>query len=111
MKGSQQGNNMIQKGKISNGVKAIVLRAAGINCDMETEYALELAGAEAERVHINRIIEDKELLEEFQILVFPGGGYTLCHKPKSVYSLSVADKSICRSLTPRAKLLSKTKTL
>jgi phosphoribosylformylglycinamidine synthase len=31
-------------------VKAIVLRAAGINCDMETEYALQLAGAEAERV-------------------------------------------------------------
>lgn len=54
-------------------VKAIVLRAAGINCDMETEYALELAGAKAERVHINRIIEDKDALEGFQILVVPGG--------------------------------------
>jgi phosphoribosylformylglycinamidine synthase len=54
-------------------VKAIVLRAAGINCDMETEDALELAGAEAERVHINRIIEDKSAVDECQILVFPGG--------------------------------------
>jgi phosphoribosylformylglycinamidine synthase I len=54
-------------------VKAIVLRAAGINCDMETEYALELAGARAQRVHINRIIENKNLLEAFQIIVFPGG--------------------------------------
>jgi phosphoribosylformylglycinamidine synthase I len=54
-------------------VKAIVLRAAGINCDMETEHALELAGAQAERVHINRIIEDKDALEGFQILVVPGG--------------------------------------
>ncbi len=54
-------------------VKAIVLRAAGINCDMETQYALELAGAEAQRVHINRIIENSSLLNEFQILVFPGG--------------------------------------
>ena len=54
-------------------VKAIVLRAAGINCDMETEYALELAGAKAERMHINRIIENKTLLDEFQIIVFPGG--------------------------------------
>ncbi len=54
-------------------VKAIVLRAAGINCDMETEYALELAGAKAQRTHINRIIEDKTLLDEFQIIVFPGG--------------------------------------
>ena len=54
-------------------VKAIVLRAAGINCDMETEYALELAGAKAQRMHINRIIRDKTLLDEFQIIVFPGG--------------------------------------
>jgi phosphoribosylformylglycinamidine synthase I len=54
-------------------VKAIVLRAAGINCDMETEYALELAGARAQRVHINRIIEDKNLLDAFHIIVFPGG--------------------------------------
>jgi phosphoribosylformylglycinamidine synthase I len=53
--------------------KAIVLRAAGINCDMETEYALELAGAKAERVHVNRIIEDKSALDEYQIIVFPGG--------------------------------------
>jgi phosphoribosylformylglycinamidine synthase len=54
-------------------VKAIVLRAAGINCDMETEHALELAGAQAQRIHINRIIEDINLLDAFQIIVFPGG--------------------------------------
>jgi phosphoribosylformylglycinamidine synthase subunit PurQ / glutaminase len=54
-------------------IKAIVLRAAGINCDMETQYALELAGAKAERIHINRLIENKNLLDNYQILVFPGG--------------------------------------
>jgi len=54
-------------------VRAIVLRAAGINCDMETEYALQFAGAKAERVHINRIIEDKDALEQYHILVVPGG--------------------------------------
>ena len=54
-------------------VKAIVLRAAGINCDLETEHALKLAGAETDRVHINRIIENKDMLEAYQILVFPGG--------------------------------------
>lgn len=53
-------------------VKALVLRAAGINCDRETEYALELAGAEAQRIHINRLIRDKKLLDHFQILVIPG---------------------------------------
>ncbi len=54
-------------------IRAVVLRAAGINCDMETEFALEQAGAQAERVHINRMIEDKRLLEDYQIMVFPGG--------------------------------------
>ena len=54
-------------------VRAIVLRAAGINCDMETEHALEKAGATADRVHINKMIEDKSLLKAYQIIVFPGG--------------------------------------
>jgi phosphoribosylformylglycinamidine synthase subunit PurQ / glutaminase len=54
-------------------VKAIVLRAAGINCDLETQHAFELAGAQADRVHINRIIEDKSLFDNYQILVIPGG--------------------------------------
>jgi hypothetical protein len=45
----------------------LVLRAAGINCDMETEWALKLAGAETDRIHINRIIENKGLLEDYQI--------------------------------------------
>jgi phosphoribosylformylglycinamidine synthase len=54
-------------------VRAVVLRAAGINCDMETEYALQLAGAKAERVHINRLIENKSTLDQYQIIVFPGG--------------------------------------
>jgi len=54
-------------------VNAIVLRAAGINCDMETGHALELAGAAAQRVHVNRVIENKNLLDEFQIMVIPGG--------------------------------------
>ena len=54
-------------------VKVIVLRAAGINCDLETAHAFELAGAETERVHINRMIENPSVLDDCQILVFPGG--------------------------------------
>lgn len=54
-------------------VRALVLRAAGVNCDMETRHALELAGAEADRIHVNRLIEDKALLDRYHILVFPGG--------------------------------------
>jgi phosphoribosylformylglycinamidine synthase I len=53
--------------------KAIVLRAAGVNCDLETGHALELAGASTQRIHINRIMENPSCLEDCQILVFPGG--------------------------------------
>lgn len=56
-----------------SNVKVIVLRAAGINCDMETQYAFEMAGAAAERIHINRVIENPAMLNEYQILVVPGG--------------------------------------
>jgi len=54
-------------------INALVLRAAGINCDVETQYALELAGCQAQRIHINRIIESPDILDTFQILVIPGG--------------------------------------
>ncbi len=54
-------------------VKVLVLRAAGVNCDLETQVAFELAGAVGERVHINRVIENPAMLEAYQILVFPGG--------------------------------------
>jgi len=54
-------------------VRAIILRAAGINTDLETQYTLELAGAKADRVHINRVIEDKGLLDQYHIAIFPGG--------------------------------------
>lgn len=56
-----------------DNAKAIVLRAAGINCDLETQHALELAGAQAVRIHINRVIENPSMLDGYQIMVFPGG--------------------------------------
>lgn len=54
-------------------VRVLVLRAPGTNCDVETEYAFELAGASAERIHLNRVLEAPQMLDEFQILCIPGG--------------------------------------
>ena len=54
-------------------VRALVLRTAGTNCDAETQFAWEKAGAQAERVHINRLIEDPKRLGQYQILTIPGG--------------------------------------
>jgi phosphoribosylformylglycinamidine synthase subunit PurQ / glutaminase len=53
--------------------RVMILRAAGTNCDLEAEYAWNLAGAAAERVHIRRAAESPALLHEFQILTIPGG--------------------------------------
>jgi phosphoribosylformylglycinamidine synthase len=53
--------------------RVLVLRAPGANCDRESQYAFELAGAAAERVHVNRLIESPRLLDEFQVLFLPGG--------------------------------------
>ena len=38
--------------------RVLVLRAPGSNCDMETAYAFEQAGAAAERIHVNRLLEE-----------------------------------------------------
>ena len=51
----------------------LILRAPGTNCDHETAYAFELAGARAERIHVNRLLEDASILNRFEILCFPGG--------------------------------------
>ena len=53
--------------------RAIILRAPGTNCDAETAYAFERAGAQAERVHVNRLLDSPSLLADYQILCLPGG--------------------------------------
>ncbi len=53
--------------------KVLVLTGFGINCDYETKWVFEKAGAEAKRVHINDIISRKEKLDDYQILALPGG--------------------------------------
>lgn len=56
-----------------NAVNVLVLTGYGLNCDHETAYAFELAGARPQRVHINALIEGKADLTDFHILVFGGG--------------------------------------
>ena len=53
--------------------RVLILRAPGANCDAETQFAFELAGAAADRVHVNRLRERPALLKEYQVLVVPGG--------------------------------------
>jgi len=54
-------------------VKVIVLRTAGTNCDKETAFAFETAGAHPELVHVNELGRREKDLSAYQILAIPGG--------------------------------------
>lgn len=53
--------------------KALIFAGYGLNCDEETKYAFETAGAKADIIHINDIIDGLYHLRNYQILVLQGG--------------------------------------
>ena len=58
---------------MSQKVKVIVLRTAGTNCDAETAFAFENFGAQADCVHINKLLRGDVCLKAYHILAIPGG--------------------------------------
>ena len=50
-----------------------MLRGPGTNCDEETAFALERAGASCELAHLSKLSESPGMLKSFGILVLPGG--------------------------------------
>ena len=53
--------------------KALVFSGYGFNCEEELAFAFERAGARADIIHINDLIERPALLLRHQIAAFPGG--------------------------------------
>ena len=53
--------------------RTLILRAPGTNCDRETAFAFEQAGARADLVHVNRLLEQPDLPNDYQILCLAGG--------------------------------------
>lgn len=53
--------------------KVLVLRAPGINCERETHHAFGLAGGAPEYVHVKKLLQDPDLLDQFKIFMVPGG--------------------------------------
>ncbi len=53
--------------------KALIMSGYGINSEMETKEALARAGMASDIVHINDIIAGRALLQDYRLLVFPGG--------------------------------------
>lgn len=54
-------------------VHALILTGYGLNCDYETAFCFERAGAVSHRIHINSLISGQVDLAKFDILVFGGG--------------------------------------
>jgi phosphoribosylformylglycinamidine synthase I len=66
----QQGGQDVRK---ATPLRALVLRAPGINCDRETAHACQLVGFQTELVHINQLLKDPDSLLSYHFLVLPGG--------------------------------------
>jgi phosphoribosylformylglycinamidine synthase I len=54
-------------------VKTLIVRAPGTNCDVESAFALEQAGAQVDLIHVDELIHRQRLLSNYQIMVIPGG--------------------------------------
>jgi phosphoribosylformylglycinamidine synthase subunit PurQ / glutaminase len=53
--------------------RVLILRAPGTNCDQESAFAFEKAGASVTPIHVNALLEHPAAIHEFQILCLPGG--------------------------------------
>jgi len=58
---------------MSAEVRVAVLSGFGINCEIETMAVFEMAGAKADRVHVNRLVNGEMTLDDYQIMAVPGG--------------------------------------
>ncbi len=53
--------------------KVIVLTGYGLNSEEETLYAFTYNGMQGDIVHINDLVENPEMLNNYQVLAIPGG--------------------------------------
>ena len=58
---------------MTNTPKAIVLAGYGLNCEEETLYAFKYNGIDGDIVHINDLIDNPAMLDNYEILAVPGG--------------------------------------
>lgn len=53
--------------------RALVVRAAGINCDEEMARGFALAGAAVDRLHVRTLANNPDMLDRYGVIGFPGG--------------------------------------
>ena len=83
-----------------NQVKILIFSGYGLNCEEETAFGFNQAGGQAEIVHINDLISGSKKLNDYQILVFPGGfsygddlgsGYAFANRVKNNLWLEMSE--------------------
>ena len=52
---------------------ALIITTAGINCDREVVHAFTLAGVDVQSLHLNQLLEDPSIVDQFQLIGLPGG--------------------------------------
>jgi phosphoribosylformylglycinamidine synthase subunit PurQ / glutaminase len=57
----------------SHAPKALVIRTAGTNCDLELERAFAMAGACVEKRHLHHLCDHPDEIDGFDLIGFPGG--------------------------------------
>jgi phosphoribosylformylglycinamidine synthase len=72
-------------------LRALVIYGYGVNCQAESKYAIEKTGGKADILHLNRLLDDPQLLKRYNMLFLPGGfsfgddlgsGKVFCNKMK-----------------------------
>lgn len=53
--------------------RVLILRAPGTNCELDTAYAFDVAGADSTLMHVNKLLQSPGKINAFQILCIPGG--------------------------------------
>lgn len=64
---------------VEHGAKVCIIKAPGINCDEETQWAFQLAGGNAEIVHVNELRDGRRKSRNCRIIKswqFPAGFLT-----------------------------------
>lgn len=54
-------------------IKVLVLTGEGLNCESETAFAFQLAGAQTQIMHVRDLFDNPSCLRDFQILAIIGG--------------------------------------
>src|SRR5689334_4270740 len=54
-------------------LRALIIRAAGTNCEQELMRAFSLAGATPTLLHLDAVIRDPAQIDGFDLIGFPGG--------------------------------------